>query len=85
LGFYIQNVQATNYTAGPVVMATTTFDPSPIFYFGAINSWGGGLGNQAGNFYSGTLNFAFLGPGLSNTQLSSLTTLITTYNSILGR
>jgi hypothetical protein len=31
------------------------------------------------------LNFAFIGPGLTNGQLQALYTLITNYNTILGR
>lgn len=86
MGFYVQN-NAGSSINGPIVMSTTSFSPSPLWYIGAINSWAStnGVGNTAANFYSGTLNFAFMGPGLSNTQLQSLFTLITTYNGILGR
>jgi hypothetical protein len=68
-------------------MSTTSLDPSPIWYIGAVNSWGasGGVGNNPANFYSGSLNFAFIGPGLTNGQLQALYTLITNYNTILGR
>ena len=86
MGYYIQN-NAGSAISGPAVMSTTSLAQTPVYYFGAGNSWAnaGGLGNTATNFLSGTLNFAFLGPGLSNTQLQSLFTLITTYNGILGR
>ena len=85
-GFYVQN-NAGSFINGPTVMSTTSFSPSPLWYFGAINSWGssGGVGNQAVNFYSGALNFGFIGPGLTNGQLQAMYTLITTYNTILGR
>ena len=86
MGFYVQN-NAGSAINGPQIMSTTSLDPSPIWYIGAVNSWGssGGVGNNAANFYSGSLNFAFIGPGLTNGQLQALYTLITTYNSILGR
>lgn len=86
MGFYVQN-NAGGAINGPTVMSTTSFEPSPLFYMGAINSWGGtgGVGNSAGNLYNGILNFAFIGPGLTDGQLQAMFTLITTYNSILGR
>jgi hypothetical protein len=86
MGFYVQN-NAGSAINGPSVMSSTSLDPSPIWYIGAVNSWGasGGVGNNPANFYSGSLNFAFIGPGLTNGQLQALYTLITTYNSILGR
>jgi hypothetical protein len=86
MGFYVEN-NAGSAINGPTVMSTTSFSPSPLWYLGAANSWASsnGVGNNAVNFYDGTLNFAFIGPGLSNTQLQSLFTLITTYNGILGR
>lgn len=84
MGFYVQNNAGTAVN-GPVVMSTTSFDPSPVWYLGAINSWGTNVGNTAGNLYSGTLNFAFIGPGLSDGQLQAMYNLITSYNTILGR
>lgn len=87
MGFYVQN-NAGGAINGPAVMSTTSLSQAPIFYFGALNNWaagGSGTGNTAATFFSGTLNFGFLGPGLSNTQLQALYTLITTYNGILGR
>jgi len=86
MGLYVQN-NAGSAISGPAVMATTSFSQTPIFFFGAANSWanGTGVGNNPTNFLAGTLNFAFMGPGLSNTQLQALYTLITTYNGILGR
>ena len=86
MGFYVQN-NAGSAINGPVVMSTTSYDPSPLWYFGAVNNWAstGGVGNSATNFYSGYLNFGFTGPGLTDGQLQSMYTLITTYNSILGR
>jgi hypothetical protein len=88
MGFYVQN-NAGSALVGPAAMTPdASLSQTPIFYFGAGNSWaagGSGVGNTPGNFLSGTLNFAFLGPGLSDTQLQSLFTLITTYNGILGR
>jgi hypothetical protein len=52
-----------------------------------LNSWSasGGVGNSLSTPLSGTMNFAFMGPGLSNTQLQSFITLINVYNRILGR
>jgi hypothetical protein len=86
MGYYIQNNAASALT-GPTVMSTTSFSQTPIFFFGAANSWGNGtgVGNNPTNFLGGTLNFSFIGPGLSNTKLQALYTLITTYNGILGR
>lgn len=86
MGFYVQN-NAGAAINGPIVMSTTSFNPSPLFYIGAINSWAAtnGVGNNAGNLYSGTLNFAFIGPGLSNSQLQAMYNLIVGYNTILGR
>ena len=86
MGFYVQN-NAGSALNGPAVMSSTSLDPSPIWYIGAINSWNssGGVGNSPANFYSGSLNFAFIGPGLTNGQLQALFTLITNFNSILGR
>jgi hypothetical protein len=84
MGFYVQN-NAGGPVNGPIVMSTTSFDPSPLFYIGAINSWGGNTGNAPGNLYVGTINFALIGPGLSNAQLQGLYTLIVGYNTILGR
>lgn len=76
-----------NYINGPTVYSDTSLSPSPIWYIGAINSWrsAGGIGNQPGNFYSGYINFALIGPALSDGQLQSLYTLITTYNTTVGR
>jgi len=86
MGFYVLNNAGTAIN-GPAVMSTTSFDPSPQWYLGAINSWAStnGVGNSAGNLYSGTLNFAFIGPALSNGQLQAMYNLITNYNTILGR
>jgi len=84
MGFYITNI-AGSAISGPSVMSTTSYDPSPIWYVGATNSWGTQVGNTAGNFFSGTLNFVFMGPALTDGQLQAMTTLITTYNTILGR
>jgi hypothetical protein len=52
-----------------------------------LNSWSasGGVGNSLSTPLAGTMNFAFMGPGLSNTQLQSFITLINVYNRILGR
>jgi hypothetical protein len=83
MGFYVQN-NAGSAINGPAVMSTTSLDPSPLWYLGAVNNWNG-TGNAATNFYSGYLNFGFIGPSLSDGQLQSMYTLITTYNSILGR
>jgi hypothetical protein len=83
MGFYVQN-NAGGAINGPASMSTTSLDPSPIFYLGSLNNWGG-VGNNPTNFYSGYLNFAFIGPGLSDGQLQAMYTLITTYNTILGR
>ena len=86
MGFYIQN-NAASAINGPAIMSVTTLVPSPVWYFGAINSWAAasGAGNTAANFFSGYLNFAFIGPGMTDGQLQSLYTLITNYNTILGR
>jgi hypothetical protein len=84
MGLYVAN-NAGSAVSGPAIMSTTSYDPSPIWYFGATNSWGTQVGNTAGNFFSGTLNFAFIGPALTDGQLQAMTTLITTYNTILGR
>jgi hypothetical protein len=84
MGFYINN-SAASTVAGPAVMTPTSYDPSPVWYIGAANSWGAGLGNNPVNFYSGDLNFAFMGPAMTDTQLQAMYTLITTYNTILGR
>lgn len=87
MSFYVQN-NAGSAGAGPAVMSTTSFSPSPQFYFGASNSWspgGGGSGNSAATFFAGYLSFAMIGPKLSTTQMQSLFTLISNYNSILGR
>jgi hypothetical protein len=65
-------------------MSVTSYDPSPIWYVGAANSWGG-AGNNPTNFYSGVLNFVFMGPAMTDGQLQAMYTLITTYNTILGR
>lgn len=83
MGYYIQN-NAASALSGPDTMTTTSFSQTPVFFFGAANSWVG-TGNNPTNFLQGTLNFAFMGPGLSDTQLQALYTLITTYNGILGR
>jgi hypothetical protein len=87
MSFYVQN-NAGSASAGPAVMSTTSFSPSPQFYFGASNSWspgGGGTGNGPATFFAGYLSFAMIGPKLSTTQMQSLFTLISTYNTILGR
>ena len=84
MGFYITNNAAAAAT-GPAVMSTTSYIPTPNWYLGATNTTNAGTGNVAGSFYSGILNFAFIGPGLTNGQLQAMTTLITTYNTILGR
>jgi hypothetical protein len=84
MGYYINN-NAASAVMGPAVMSTTSYNPSPNWYIGAGNSTIAGLGNTAVNFYSGVLNFAFIGPGLTNGQLQAMYTLITTYNTILGR
>ena len=86
MGFYVANNAASALT-GPASMPTTSFDPSPLWYIGAVNNWAstGGAGNTAANFYSGALNFGFIGPAMTDGQLQSLYTLITTYNTILGR
>jgi hypothetical protein len=86
MGLYVQN-NAGSAISGPAIMSTTSFSQTPVFFFGAANSWANsaGVGNTPTNFLSGTLNFSFMGPGLSNTQLQALYTLITTYNGILGR
>lgn len=86
MGFYVQN-NAGSAINGPVVMSTTSLDPSPIWYLGGVNNWASsaGVGNSLANAYSGYLNFAFIGPGLSDGQLQAIYTLITTYNTILGR
>ena len=87
MSFYVQNNVGTS-SAGPTTMSTTSFSPSPQFYFGASNSWspgGGGIGNSPATFLAGYLSFAMIGPKLSTTQMQSLFTLISTYNSILGR
>jgi hypothetical protein len=84
MGFYVQNNAGSAINGPTNISAATSLSPSPLWYLGAQNSQNG-AGNTAANFYDGTLNFAFIGPGLSNTQLQSLFTLITTYNGILGR
>ena len=86
IGFYVNN-NAGGAINGPIVMSTTSLDPSPLWYLGGINNWAAssGVGNSLSNAYSGSLNFAFIGPGLSNTQLQALYTLVPTYNTILGR
>jgi hypothetical protein len=86
MGFYVNNVAGVSLAMA--TMSTTSFDPSPVWYIGAGNSWapgGTGVGNNAVNFYSGTLNFAFIGPAMTDGQLQAMYTLITTYNTILGR
>jgi hypothetical protein len=86
MGFYVENNAGS--VVSNAVMSTTSFDPSPLFYFGAVNSQspgGGGTGNNATNLLNGYLSFAMLGPKLTDTQMQSLYTLISTYNSILGR
>lgn len=83
MGFYVQN-NAGGVINGPAIMSTTSFSPSPVVYIGASNSWST-TGNNPTNFYSGYLNFAFMGPAISDGQLQAMYTLITTYNSILGR
>ena len=84
-GFYVQNNAGTNLAIAS--MASTSFSPSPMWYFGAVNNWASasGAGNTAANLYSGALNFGFIGPALTDGQLQSMYTLITTYNTILGR
>lgn len=87
MGFYVLN-NAASSVSGPAVMSTTSYDPSPIWYIGGSNSWangGSGTGNSLSNPYSGTINFAFLGPALTDGQLQAMYTLITNYNTILGR
>jgi len=86
MGFYVNNVAGVSLAMA--TMSTTSFDPSPVWYIGASNTWtagGTGVGNNAVNFYSGTLNFAFIGPAMTDGQLQAMYTLITTYNTILGR
>ena len=86
MGYYV--ISSTSApTVGPAVMTTTSFSPSPVFYFGGLNNWAasGGVGNSLSTPLAGTMNFAFLGPALSDTQLQSFITLIRTYNQILGR
>lgn len=86
MGFYVNNVAGDLISMD--IMSTTSFDPSPVWYIGAANSWapgGTGVGNNAVNFYSGYLNFAFIGPAMTDGQLQAMYTLITTYNTILGR
>ena len=87
MGFYVENNAGSALTGPATMTGTTTFSQTPVFFYGANNSWPNtnGGGNTPSNLLNGTLNFAFLGPGLSNTQLQSLYTLITTYNRILGR
>lgn len=84
MGYYVINNTATTTTSA---LSTTSFSPSPVWYLGGANSWAasGGVGNSLANPLAGTLNFAFMGPGLSNTQLQSFITLINVYNRILGR
>ena len=87
MNFYVNNNAGTVVSA-LATMSTTSYDPSPLWYIGAANSWGPGgtgVGNNAVNFYSGTLNFAFIGPAMTDGQLQAMYTLITTYNTILGR
>jgi len=87
MNFYVNN-NAGTVVGSLATMSTTSYDPSPLWYIGAGNSWGPGgtgVGNNPVNFYSGTLNFAFIGPGLTDGQLQAMYTLITTYNTILGR
>ncbi len=86
MGYYVISATASP-TVGPAVMTTTSFSPSPVWYLGGLNSWSasGGVGNSLSTPLSGTMNFAFMGPGLSNTQLQSFITLINVYNRILGR
>lgn len=85
MALYVQN-NAGSAINGPAIMSTTSFSPSPVFYFGAVNQWAvAGSGNTPVNFLNGYLSFAMLGPKLTNTQMQSLFTLISTYNSILGR
>ena len=86
MGFYVNN-NAGSAINGPAVMSTTSFDPTPLWYIGGVNNWAAasGVGNSLANAYSGTLNFAFLGPGLTDAQLQALYTLVPAYNTILGR
>ena len=86
MGFYV-NGNAGSAINGPVVMSTTSFDPSPLWYIGGVNNWAAssGVGNSLANAYSGSINFAFIGPGLTNAQLLAFNTLIPAYNAILGR
>jgi hypothetical protein len=84
MGLYVNNVAGTALS-GPSVMSTTSYIPTPNWYLGASNSTNAGTGSVAGSFYSGALNFAFIGPGLTDGQLQAMYTLITTYNTILGR
>ena len=84
MGLYVNNV-AGAAVSGPAVMSTTSYIPTPNWYLAATNTTNGGTGSVAGSFYSGVLNFAFIGPGLTNGQLQAMYTLITTYNTILGR
>ena len=85
MSFYVQNNAGAALT-GPAVMTTTSLSPTPIFYFGAQNSWAAaGSGNSAANLLSGYLSFAMIGPSLTAGQMQSLYTLISTYNSILSR
>lgn len=84
MGYYV--ISSTNTTT-PIIQSTTSFSPSPVWYLGALNQWApsSGVGNSAATLLAGTINFAFMGPGLSDTQLQSFITLIRTYNQILGR
>ena len=84
MGYYVINSTNTTTTAA---LSTTSFSPSPIWYLGGLNRWdaSGGVGNSLSTPLAGTLNFAFMGPSLSNTQLQSFITLINVYNRFLGR
>ena len=86
MGFYVaSNPGAAN--AGPAIMATTSLVQSPVLYLGGANSWAasGGVGNSLANPYSGYINFAFIGTGMTDGQLGSITNLIGLFNGILGR
>jgi hypothetical protein len=83
IGFYVNNNAGTSVITA--TMSTTSYDPSPIWYIGAANSNNGGTGSLPVSYYSGYLNFVFMGPAMTNGQLQAMYTLITTYNTILGR
>ena len=81
--FYLNGSPIANQAIA--VLANTNLVGTPLLYLGAANTWNNRAGNATANLYSGTLNFAFVGSGLTDADIGNMDTIMTTYTNILGR